>query len=486
MNSPTRSAPSPRGPERRPRRRFRAGETGPGRAEPAARRTPAPACGRLLRPLATAAVLALAMALAPAATRPAAAHGTHPTGHPTGHTDGRTGPGTSRGWVAAWGASQVAGSDIPWSDCPAGKGLEDQTVRNVLFVKGGGSSVRVRITNTFGTQPVAVGKATVALQDEGAGAVPGTLRTLTFGGREATTLAAGEERFSDPVRLPVRALSTLLVSVHVDKATGPVTNHPFTAQGNHLADGDKTADPSGDGYADTPCWMLVSGVDVRADHRTIGSVVAFGDSITDTASTTGNANQRYPDHLARRFQVRTGPTLSVVNAGLGGNRLIADREGEPYYGVSGLSRMERDAFTQSGVRSVILMEGINDIGYDATADELIAGYKAFIEEGHRHGVQVHGGTLLPMAGSFIWTERRQAVWDAVNDWIRTSGAFDGVIDFAAATASPDDPLTLDPAYDSGDHLHPNDAGTRAMAEAVDLDMLLAAARDRTPGAGRPS
>ncbi|WP_374117998.1 GDSL-type esterase/lipase family protein [Streptomyces sp. S07_1.15] len=129
------------------------------------------------------------------------------------------------------------------------------------------------------------------------------------------------------------------------------------------------------------------------------------------------------------------------------------------------------------------MEGINDIGYDATADELIAGYKAFIEEGHRHGVKVHGGTLLPMAGSFIWTESRQATWDAVNEWIRTSGAFDGVIDFAAATASPDDPLTLNPAYDSGDHLHPNDAGTRAMAEAVDLDMLLSHGRDRIPGSG---
>ncbi|MEU4887002.1 MULTISPECIES: GDSL-type esterase/lipase family protein [Streptomyces] len=184
----------------------------------------------------------------------------------------------------------------------------------------------------------------------------------------------------------------------------------------------------------------------------------------------------------QRCQLST--RTSVVNAGLGGNRLIADREGEPYYGVAALSRMERDAFEQTGVRSVILVEGINDIGYDATADELIAGYKAFIEEGHRHGLKVHGGTLLPMAGSFIWTESRQATWDAVNDWIRTSGAFDGVIDFAAATASPEDPLTLNPAYDSGDHLHPNDAGTRAMAEAVDLDMLLSHGRDRISGSGR--
>lgn len=424
---PSPTSPTP-GSGRKPHRRSPSREARPGRHDSARRRTGARTPGRLARPLATAVALALAVALAPAAAQPAAAQ----------NAPGQAGQGEAkaRGWVAAWGASQVAGSEIPWSDCPAGEGLENQTVRNVLFVKGGGSSVRVRVTNAFGTEPVTVDKVTVALQDEGADAVPGTLHTLTFGGHRATTLAAGEERFSDPVRMRVRALSTLLVSVHIDKATGPVTNHPFTAQGNYLAEGDEAADPSGDDYAGTPCWMLVSGVDVRGDRRTVGSVVAFGDSITDTASTTGNANQRYPDHLARRLRARKGPTLSVVNAGLGGNRLIADREGEPYYGVSALSRMERDAFEQTGVRSVILMEGINDIGYDATADELIAGYKAFIEEGHRHGVKVHGGTLLPMAGSFIWTESRQATWDAVNEWIRTSGAFDGVIDFAAATASP--------------------------------------------------
>ncbi|MGW1819502.1 SGNH/GDSL hydrolase family protein [Streptomyces sp. NPDC002125] len=379
------------------------------------------------------------------------------------------GPGGK--WVTAWGASQVAGSEIPWSSCPAGAGLRDKTVRNVLFVSAGGDNVRVRLANTFGTRPVSVGHVTVALQESGAAAVPGTLRTLTFGGRAQTTIPAGGDLFSDPLPMRLRALSSLLVSVHVDEATGPVTNHPFTAQGNYLADGDATLGTSGAGYTDTPCWMLVSGIDVRAGARTTGTVVTFGDSITDTASTTGNANQRYPDHLARRLQDGHGPSLAVVNAGLGGNRLIADRDGEPYYGPSGVSRVERDALGQSGVRAVILQEGINDIGFSAPAEDIIAGYRAFIEKVHAKGVPVYGGTLLPFQGSFIWTPERQATWTAVNDWIRNSGAFDGVVDFAAATASDDDPLTLDPAFDSGDGLHPNDAGTRAMAEAVDLRML---------------
>lgn len=375
-------------------------------------------------------------------------------------------------WVTAWGASQVAGSEIPGNNCPAGSGLQNRTVRNVLFVSAGGDRVRVRLANTFGTRPLSVGHVTVALQESGAAAVPGTLRTLTFAGRAATTVPAGRDLFSDPLPMRLRALSSLLVSVHVDEATGPVTNHPFTAQGNYLAEGDKTLDVSGARYADTPCWMLVSGVDVRGSARTAGTVVTFGDSITDTASTTGNANQRYPDHLARRLQSRHGPSLAVVNAGLGGNRLIADRDGEPYYGPSGVSRVERDALGQSGVRAVILQEGINDIGFDAPAEDIIAGYRTFIDKVHAQGVPVYGGTLLPFRGSFVWTPERQATWNTVNDWIRHSGAFDGVVDFAVATASAEDPNRMDLAYDSGDGLHPGDAGTRAMADAVDLDMLL--------------
>ncbi|XVS61164.1 SGNH/GDSL hydrolase family protein [Actinosynnema sp. CA-299493] len=375
-----------------------------------------------------------------------------------------------RPWVAGWAASPVVGSEIPWSDCPAGAGLQDQTVRNVVFLSAGGESVRVRLTNAFGTTPLRVGRATVAVQQAGDAVVPGTLRTLTFKGRRDVTVPAGRELFSDPVRLDVEALSTLLVSAYVPDATGPLTNHPFTAQGNYLASGDRTAAPSG-GFQDTPCWMVVNGVDVAPARRVAGTVVAFGDSITDTANTTGNANRRWPDFLARRLAAVQGRTLSVVNAGLGGNRLIADRD-EPFWGVAGVTRVRRDVLSQTGVKAMILLEAVNDIGYSASAEDLITGHREVIGQARAKGVKVYGGTILPFKGSFIWTEEREATWRALNDWIRTSGEFDGVVDFAAATGVPGDPATLDPAYDSGDHLHPNDAGTEAMANAVDLAMLL--------------
>ncbi|ROP42550.1 SGNH/GDSL hydrolase family protein [Saccharothrix texasensis] len=381
-------------------------------------------------------------------------------------------PATAHGkpWVASWAASPVVGSEIPWSDCPAGEGLRDQTVRNVVFLSAGGESVRVRLTNAFGATPLRVGRATVAVQQAGDAAVPGTVRTMTFKGRRDVTVPAGREVFSDPVRLDVQALSTLLVSAYLPDATGPLTNHPFTAQGNYLASGDRTTALSG-GFQDTPCWMVVDGVDVAPARRVAGTVVAFGDSITDTASTTGNANRRWPDFLARRLDAVPGRTLSVVNAGLGGNRLIADRD-EPFWGVAGVTRVRRDVLSQTGVKAMILLEAVNDIGYSASAEDLIAGHRDVIAQARAAGVKVYGGTILPFKGSFIWTQEREATWRTLNDWIRTSGEFDGVVDFAAATGVPGDPATLNPAYDSGDHLHPNDAGTRAMADAVDLAMLL--------------
>jgi lysophospholipase L1-like esterase len=376
------------------------------------------------------------------------------------------------GWVAGWAASPVVGSPIPGSTCPAGNGLTRQTVRNVLFLSAGGTGVRVRLSNTFGSTPMRIEHSSVAVQARGADAVAGTVRQLTFQGHRDVTIPAGGEEFSDPVFLPVKALTTLLVSAYVTGPTGPVTNHPFTAQGNYLASGDASQAVTGTSYQDTPCWMFVDGVDVLAAPKVTGTVVAFGDSITDTANTTGNANHRWPDFLARRLAAVSGDTLSVVNAGLGGNRVLADRPGQPYYGVAGVKRFERDALGQSGVRAVILLEGINDIGYSASSADIIAGYRQLIAAAHAAHTPIYGATLTPMGGSGIDSPDHQRTWREVNNWIRTSHAFDGVIDFAAATADPNDPTRMLAAYDSGDHLHPNDAGTRAMADAVSLAMLL--------------
>ncbi|WP_079063187.1 SGNH/GDSL hydrolase family protein, partial [Peterkaempfera griseoplana] len=265
---------------------------------------------------------------------------------------------TAQHWVTGWAAGQVAGAPVPGMAATAAAGVRDCTVRNAVFLSAGGGSVRVRLSNTFGDRPVAVDHATVAVRSQGADAVPGTMRALTFSGSARTVLAAGGTLLSDPVALAVAPLSTLLVSVFVPGATGPLTHHPFTAATNYLADGDAAPSTFGGAFRSSPCWLLVSAVEVLADARTSGTVVAFGDSITDTARTTGDLNRRYPDRLARRLAAREGRTLSVVNAGLGGNCLLGERTGEPHYGPSGLSRMERDIFAHSGVRAVILLEGI--------------------------------------------------------------------------------------------------------------------------------
>jgi lysophospholipase L1-like esterase len=389
-------------------------------------------------------------------------------------TAGTAGTAAERGsWTAGWTANPVVGSVIPFSpDCPAGTGLTDQTVRNVVFLSAGGDAVRVRLTNAFGTRSMRVTHASVAVQEANAAAVAGTVRELSFGGAPSITIAAGAEALSDPVPLRVAPLSTLLVSVYVPGPTGPVTNHPFTAQGNFLAGGDRTGQRAGDGFGNVPCWMLVDGVDVRAPRRVIGAVVALGDSITDTANTTGNANRRWPDDLARRLTAVRGPTLSVANAGLGGNRLLAPRDGEPWWGVPALARLDRDVFAQTGARAVIVMEGVNDIGFDATADDIISAYQQIAARAHARGLRVFAGTITPFGGSFVQTDARTKTWEAVNAWIRAGHGFDGVIDFAAAVADPANPLALAAGFDSGDHLHPNDAGCQAMADAVDLSALI--------------
>lgn len=382
---------------------------------------------------------------------------------------------TGQQWVATWQGAPVVGSAIPGNTCPAGDGLANQTVRNAVFVSAGGSSVRVRLTNAFGTAPVTVGHASVGVQASGAAPTPGGTVPLTFDGGASVTIPAGQELFSDPVQLNVTTLSTLLVSVYVPDATGALTNHPFTTNTNFVASGDQTTSTDPAAFTTTPCWMLVDGVDVDGAARPDGAVVALGDSITDTANTKGDANDRWTDDLSKRLADPAGPadrpSVSVVNAGLGGNRLLAPRDGQPYYGVPALERLERDVFQQSGVRSVIVFEGINDIGYDASAADMIDAYKKIIEASHQRGLKVIGATMTPFGSSSIWTAARGQTWQDVNDWIRTGGGFDAVIDFAAATAAPGDPLTLDPVYDSGDGLHPNDTGTQAMADSIDLAVL---------------
>jgi lysophospholipase L1-like esterase len=362
--------------------------------------------------------------------------------------------------------------------CPGGAaGITNQTVRNIVFTSVGGNQVRVRLTNAFGTAALTVGSASVAVEGTGAGTVPSTMRPLRFGGQPGITIPPGAEALSDPVRLSVSALQSLAVSVFVPQLTGPATIHSLAVQDNFLsAAGDFTisGDPASFPTRIT-CWMFVDGVEVLPSPLVTGSMVAFGDSITDGLRSIVNTNRRWPNDLARRLDARHGLTLSVVDQGISGNRVLADGAG-----VSAQARLDRDALTQTDAQVVILLEGINDIGFadlglgpPITSADLIAGYEQIIARCHAVGLRILGGTLTPFKGvPGYWNETGERIREEVNHWILTSGAFDGVVDFAAATADPNDPQVFLPAYDSGDHLHPNDAGYQAMADAIDLRTLL--------------
>ena len=382
-------------------------------------------------------------------------------------------------WVATWGAAPQG----PTLGNFSVSGFRDQTVREVVLASAGGSTVRVRLTNVFGSRPLLVGGATISVQRSTAALVPGTVRRLSFSGLPTVLIEPGAEILSDPVALAVRPLTHLAVSLYLPDATGPATQHWQARQVNYVAAGGHAGDPSaGPFHIFTRSWYFLDGVDVLAPRRDLGTVVALGDSITDGVTAPLDADARWPNGLARRFAARSGSTMSVIDEGIGGNRVL---NGSACCGTAAVARFERDVLEQPNVRDVILLEGINDIGYsrsrnpltvphtDVSAAAIVAGYEQIIALAHAAGVKVFGATLTPFAGARYWTPDGEAKRDAVNHWIETSGAFDGVIDFASAVADPADPERLDPAYDSGDHLHPNAAGYRAMAAAVNLPQLLA-------------
>lgn len=420
--------------------------------------------------------LALAAAVALLAAVPASASGRSPA------DPGRQ-QGPSSRWVSAWQGSPVGGGTIAGAACPADKGLDDQTVRNVVFLSAGGDRVRIRLSNAFGTRPLQVGTASVAVAGTGAATVPGSTRPVRFAGRSSVLIAAGGDALSDPVPLRVRALQKLAVSVYLPVATGPATQHWDAQQDNFLAAGDRAAAPGAAGFGTTiSCWMFADGVDVLPSPRVAGTVVALGDSITDGFLSTNNADRRYPDFLARRLQALPGRTLAVSNAGISGNDLLTFRTDLPFgvvFGPPAPARLARDVLTQAGARSVILLEGINDIGaFSASASDLIQADQQIIAQARAAGLRVFGATLTPFGGSTAQyggdygTPAGERQRQRLNHWIRTSGAFDAVFDFDRALRDPAQPDRMLPRYDSGDHLHPGDAGYREMADTVDLRTLL--------------
>ena len=383
-------------------------------------------------------------------------------------------------WLATWGASmQPPTTADPVSEAS----FVHATLREVVLSSIGGSEVRVRFSNVYGVTPLQIGDASVGIAGPDGSLVAGSVRRLTFGGQPSVEIAPGAELVSDPVALALRPLSRLAISFYLPHPTGPATGHRGSRDTNYVAGGDHVDDANDAAYlSEITGWYFIDGVDVMAGPRYRGAVVALGDSITAGAGSTMNADANWPDDLARRLAASTGPTLSVVDQGIGGNRVLNNT---PCCGQSALDRFDADVLGQAGVRDVILLEGVNDIGFShgtnpltvphapVTAEQLIAGYQKLIAAAHGAGLRIFGSTLLPFKGAGYWNPAGERVREAVNRWILTSGAFDGVINFAAAVADPTDPQRLNPAYDSGDHLHPGDAGYRAMANAVDIPALLA-------------
>ncbi|WP_372349310.1 SGNH/GDSL hydrolase family protein [Streptomyces sp. KL116D] len=420
--------------------------------------------------LLTASLAVLAPALAPA---------------PVAH--GATGTGT---FIGTWAAPPTT---VPATDTTV---YEDQTLRQKVHLSVAGHSVRVRFTNEFGTTPLTIGEAHAALPAAGGPATAvdtGTDRALRFDGSTSTTLAPGTQRWSDPVPLPTTAGGDLVISLYLPERTPGGTVHSAAYQNNFVAAGDVTGKPDLTPTATVTSWHFLSGVAVDTAAGTAdAALVTLGDSITDGEHTTVDANHRWPDLLAERLRGdRQLAGTGVVNAGIGGNRLLRDPNPVPgtpaesfaaYFGESGLKRFDRDVLKQPGARSVTVLLGVNDLGSpglvaptteEVTAAEVIEGYRQLIQRAHQHGLRMLGATILPFEGDVLgyYTPQREAVRQAVNDWIRTSGAFDGVVDFDAAVRDPDRPGRLLPAYNGGDGLHPNDAGMAAMARAFPLQLL---------------
>jgi lysophospholipase L1-like esterase len=395
--------------------------------------------------------------------------------------------GRGQQWVGSWATAAQATAPLDSGFAPLfGEGFNDQTIRNITHTSLGGSAVRVRLTNAYGTQPVTFNAVYVGLAQAGASLVPGSNRALTFRGNASVTVPAGAEVFSDCSLIKVPSDANLAISLFAATPTGTPTIHLGGIQTTYVAAGNLAASEDGSAFTSSDAsWYFVDGVDVLASPRVKGAIVAIGDSITQGDGSTLDANRRWPNYLARRFLAGPpGLEMSVLDVGIGANRVLND---SPCFGVSAANRVDEDVLNQTGVRKVILMEGVADIGFpnlgftfvcldpnpDVSPSQIIAGYGQIIAKVHARGLKIIGGTLTPFKGAFFgWTPELEAKREAINDFIKQSGEFDGVIDFASVVADPNDPTALAPQFNSGDNLHPNDAGYNAMANAIDLSQFL--------------
>ena len=380
-------------------------------------------------------------------------------------------------WVGTWATSaqSLDPTKAPPNVAPP-PAFAESTLRQVLRVSIGGQEIRVRFSNEFGDAPLVISSAHVALS-AGPGAIkPDSDKPLTFDGQPTVSIPAGAPMYSDPLDFNLAPLSDVVITIHFTSVPDILTTHPGSRATSYLQSGDavSSADLSHALHFDR--WYFLSGIDVMAKGSS-AAVITFGDSITDGARTTTNANTRWPDDLARRLQAnKKTEDVAVLNEGIGGNRILHD-----VIGANALARFDRDVLAQSGVRWLIILEGVNDLGgipgaaasheQPPSAEDLIAAYEQIILRAHAHNIRVYAATILPYEGAFYFSAEGEADRQKINNWMRTSGKFDGVIDFDAATRDANDPARLAAAADSGDHLHPGDAGYKMMADTIDLKLF---------------
>jgi lysophospholipase L1-like esterase len=377
-------------------------------------------------------------------------------------------------WVGTWGASETA-------PAPNASGYKNQTLRLIAHASLGGDQVRVRLSNAFGTRPLVIGGASIGLQASDAANVPDSTRPLTFGGRTSVTIPPAAVAVSDAVELTVAAQTNVSVSIFLPTETGAATVHPLATQTSYVSsEGNFVTDATAAPFAQTlQVWPFLSAIDVRA-KTSARAIVAFGDSITDGFKSTVDANRRWPDYLASRLRT-AGAATAIVNHGISGNRILHDAlAGRPMFGPNALARFDRNVLAVSGATHVVVLIGINDIGMGGpernpdeavSAADIIAGLGQIAARARARGLKVIGATLTPFGGAGYYSAQGEDKRQAVNAWIRGARDFDACIDFDLATRNPAQPNQLLSAYDSGDHLHPNDAGYEAMAQSIDLQLF---------------